>query len=71
MWTGGRQPKLRVIGDISCDINGSVACPVKPPYPDRAVYVYHPNSDKVTDGVAGRDPMIMAVEILQAQSSEP
>ena len=67
MWGGGRQPKLRVIGDISCDINGSIECTVKPAYPDRPVYVYHPDTGKVTDGFAGHGPVIMAVEILPAE----
>lgn len=67
IWAGDRKPKLRVIGDISCDINGSIQCTVKPAYPDNPVYVYHPNTGEVSDGFSGHGPVIMAVEILPAE----
>ena len=67
MWAGEKQPKLKVIGDISCDLDGAVQCTVKPTYPDNPLYVYHPNTGQTTDGVAGSGPVIMAVEILPAE----
>jgi len=67
MWAGGNRPKLRVIGDISCDPNGSVQCTVKPSDPGRPMYVYEPESGRVLDGVAGHGPVVMAVEILPAE----
>jgi alpha-aminoadipic semialdehyde synthase len=67
MWRGAGQPRLRVIGDISCDIDGSIQCTVKPTYPDNPVYVYHPDTGKTTDGFQGHGPVIMAVEILPAE----
>ncbi len=67
MWAGGRQPKLKVIGDISCDINGALQCTVKPSYPDKPLYVYQPETGRASDGVAGQGPVVMAVEILPAE----
>ena len=67
LWADDNQPKLRVIGDISCDINGSIECTVKPSYPDTPLYVYHPDTGHTTDGVTGHGPVIMAVEILPAE----
>ena len=67
LWAGDSKPKLKVIGDISCDINGSIQCTVKPSYPDNPVYVYHPNTGEVSDGFSGHGPVIMAVEILPAE----
>ena len=67
MWAGGRQPKLRVIGDISCDPDGSIQCTVKPTDPGNPMFVYEPESGRVMDGVAGHGPVVMAVEILPAE----
>jgi hypothetical protein len=67
MWTGGRQPKLRVIGDISCDPDGSIQCTVKPTDPGNPMYVYEPESGHVVDGLAGHGPVMMAVDILPAE----
>ena len=67
LWKNNQQPRLKVIGDISCDINGSIECTVKPAYPDNPVYVYHPDSGEVTDGFSGHGPVIMAVEILPTE----
>lgn len=67
MWAQGRQPKLRVIGDISCDPNGSVQCTVKATDPGDPVYVYEPATGRIVDGVAGHGPVMMAVDILPAE----
>ena len=67
MWAGGRRPKLRVIGDISCDPDGSIQCTVKPTDPGHPLYVYEPASGRAVDGVAGHGPVVMAVEILPAE----
>ena len=67
MWAGDRRPKLRVVGDISCDPDGSVQCTVKPTDPGNPVYVYEPDSGRTVDGVAGHGPVVMAVEILPAE----
>jgi alpha-aminoadipic semialdehyde synthase len=67
LWAPGRSPKLKVIGDISCDVNGSVECTVKPTEPGSPVYVYEPATGKVNDGFAGDGPVMMAVEILPSE----
>ena len=67
MWQKNRQPRLKVIGDISCDINGAIECTVKPAYPDNPVYVYNPETGEVIDGFSGNGPVIMAVEILPTE----
>jgi alpha-aminoadipic semialdehyde synthase len=56
-----------VIGDISCDIEGSVECTVKPTQPDNPVYVYDPHAREATDGVAGNGPVVMAVDNLPCE----
>jgi len=63
----GPPPRLRVIADISCDINGSIEATVKSTDPDRPVYVYDLEHDQVLDGIVGRGPVILAVENLPAE----
>jgi alpha-aminoadipic semialdehyde synthase len=61
------KPRLRVIGDISCDIEGSVEATVKATEPDKPVFVYDLDGEEAVDGVAGRGPVIMAVDNLPAE----
>ena len=63
------QPHLRVIGDISCDIEGSVECTVRATSPDSPVYVYDPLDGKDRDGIEGRGVVIMAIDNLPAEIS--
>ncbi len=61
------QPNLRVIGDISCDIEGSIECTIKSTDPANPVFVYDVSDGDAHDGVAGKGPVIMAVEILPSE----
>jgi len=67
IWAAGRHPKLKVIGDISCDVNGSIECTVKATEPGNPVYVYEPAVGQATDGFTGHGPVMMAVDILPAE----
>jgi saccharopine dehydrogenase (NAD+, L-lysine forming) len=58
---------LRVIGDISCDIEGAIEGTVKSTEPDEPVFVYDPSEDRAIDGVAGQGSVIMAVDILPSE----
>lgn len=60
-------PTLRVIGDISCDVEGSVETTVKATEPDDPVYVYLPAEDRAISGVEGAGPVVMAVDILPSE----
>jgi len=66
LYTGG-QPKLRVIGDITCDIDGSLACTTRATDPGNPVYVYDPATGQTADGVAGRGPVVLAVDFLPCE----
>jgi saccharopine dehydrogenase (NAD+, L-lysine-forming) len=61
------KPRLRVIGDISCDIEGAIQCTVKSTPIDDPVFVYDPATATVTDGYQGQGLVIMAVDILPAE----
>jgi len=59
--------RLRVVGDISCDVEGAIECTVKATEPDNPVYVYDPIADCAIDGIEGAGPVVMAVEILPSE----
>ncbi len=59
--------RLRVIGDISCDVEGAIEATVKATEPDNPVYVYDPVQDRAIDGVEEDGPVIMAVDILPSE----
>ncbi len=61
------QPKLRVIGDITCDVKGSIEVTVKATEPDEPIYVFQPETGTTSAGVEGRGPVVMAVEILPSE----
>lgn len=61
------EPKLKVVGDISCDVDGSIEFTVKSSTPDSPVYVYDPATDKVSDGVKGHGPVVLAVDFLPCE----
>ncbi len=66
MWTDG-PPRLRVVGDISCDIDGSVEATIKATTVGKPVFVWDVDEGTILDGVEGRGPVIMAVDILPAE----
>ncbi len=61
------RPRLRVIGDISCDIEGAIECTVKSTEPGDPIYVYNPLNGEITDGHEGPGVVIMAVDILPSE----
>ncbi|MDH4257419.1 MAG: hypothetical protein OEV50_01305, partial [Candidatus Aminicenantes bacterium] len=69
LFLGNTEPRLRVIGDISCDIEGSVEVTVRATMPDNPVFVYDLVKDEARDGVEGKGPVIMAIDNLPAEIS--
>lgn len=67
LYEKNKNPKLQVIGDISCDIQGGVECTLKPTDPGNPVYIYDPQKEIAIDGFKGNGPVIMAVEILPSE----
>jgi alpha-aminoadipic semialdehyde synthase len=64
---GTERPRLQVIGDISCDVEGAVEATVKCTEPGDPVFVYDPFTGETPAGVAGRGPVILAVDILPSE----
>ena len=61
------RPKLTVIGDISCDVQGSVECTLKPTPISDPIYVFDPFTEAITTGHQGEGMLIMAVDILPSE----
>jgi saccharopine dehydrogenase (NAD+, L-lysine-forming) len=56
-----------VVGDITCDINGSIECTVQPTDSETPVYVYDPAADRPIMGFEGNGPAVLAVYNLPAE----
>jgi alpha-aminoadipic semialdehyde synthase len=61
------KPRLRVIGDISADVNGAIEFTEKTTTPDAPVFVYNPHTDSVQDGYEGEGFVVMAVDNLPCE----
>ncbi len=61
------RPRLRVIGDISCDIEGSIEATVKATDSGSPFFVYEPDKGSVTEGTEGKGVIIMAVDNLPCE----
>ena len=59
--------RLKVIGDISADVNGAVEFTEKTTSPDNPVFVYHPSTDTIKDGYEGEGVVVMAVDNLPCE----
>ncbi len=67
LWEKAEQPRLKVIGDVSCDIEGSIECTMKSTEPDEPCFVYDPLTREARDGYEGQGPVVMAVDILPSE----
>jgi saccharopine dehydrogenase (NAD+, L-lysine-forming) len=63
----GCRPRLKVIGDISCDVHGSIEITARIAEPDHPCYVYLPGEGEVRDGIEGAGPVILAVDNLPCE----
>jgi alpha-aminoadipic semialdehyde synthase len=61
------QPRLRVVGDISCDVEGGIEATLHSTSQSDPVFIYDPVTDTARPGFEGRGPAIMAVDNLPAE----
>lgn len=66
LFSHGR-PALRVIGDISCDVEGAIECTIQTTEPNDPIYVYEPAGGRAVFGVEGDGPVVLAVDILPSE----
>lgn len=63
----GKDAKLKVISDISCDVNGSVECTEFATKIEEPLYVYNPLTRQCSIGYKGDGILMMTVDILPAE----
>ncbi len=59
--------RLRVIGDISCDVQGAIEFTMRCTNPGAPAFTYLIDSDSSQPGVAGNGPVVMAVDNLPCE----
>ncbi|MCB2198290.1 hypothetical protein KQI63_02735 [bacterium] len=60
-------PRLTVIGDVTCDPEGSIECTLTPTLPDKPVFVYRPETEDMVYGFEGDGLLMMTVDILPTE----
>ena len=65
-WKKG-ETRLQIIGDITCDTDGSIQCNLGSTHSGNPVYVYDPIEKTGTDGVEGRGPVVLATDNLPCE----
>ncbi len=61
------KPKLRVIGDISCDVRGAVEATVDATTPESPTYVYDPADGSTKEGFEGDGVVMMTIDNLPCE----
>jgi alpha-aminoadipic semialdehyde synthase len=67
LYSADNPPRLRIIGDISCDLFGGIECTMRISYIDRPFYVYDTITDSTIDGIKGKGPAILAIDHLPTE----
>jgi alpha-aminoadipic semialdehyde synthase len=67
LFSGRITPRLLGIGDISCDIGGSIECTTHATHSDAPFFVYDPLEDATIPGVEGFGVSVMAVDNLPCE----
>ena len=59
--------KIKVIGDISCDIDGAIEFVTDVTTPDNPALTFNPQNCEVTGGYEGRGPSVIAIDNLPCE----
>ncbi len=60
-------PRLIIVGDISCDIHGAIEFTIDCTKPDHPTFVYNPNTEQAKLGISGEGVVVMAVDNLPTE----
>lgn len=66
-FTECERPVLRVVGDISCDVDGAIECTSMVTKPDKPALTYNPLSHETSLGVKSEGVVIVAVDNLPCE----
>ncbi len=59
--------RLKVIGDVTCDIRGSLSSTIRATTPGDPVYLYDPELDQEREGFSDHGPLVLAVDNLPCE----
>jgi len=62
-----RKLRLELIGDLTCDVGGTIEITKKTTTPGQPTFVYDPSSGKITDGFEGKGVAVLAVDNLPCE----
>lgn len=65
-WTSDNR-RFRIVGDISCDVEGAIEFTMKCTKPDRPAFTYIIDEDRAELGVDGNGPVVMSVDNLPCE----
>jgi alpha-aminoadipic semialdehyde synthase len=66
LWSGPR-PRLRLLADLSCDLDGGLASTVRIGDPGDPLYEYDPAAHAARPALTGRGPLVLAIDNLPCQ----
>lgn len=67
LWEQSEMPRLKVVGDISCDVGGAIEFTVECTKPDHPTFVYDPLTEQALKGIEGSGVVVMAVDNLPTE----
>jgi alpha-aminoadipic semialdehyde synthase len=67
LFRGPEQPRMRVVGDVSCDVGGAIEFNVQCTEPGDPIYVYNPLTGEVVMGCGVTGVVVLAVDILPSE----
>jgi len=67
LWDNDAEPRLRLVTDITCDLDGSNELLLRLTDPGHPTYVVDPDTWALTPGFHGRGPVVLAVDILPSE----
>ncbi|MGB0714503.1 MAG: bifunctional lysine ketoglutarate reductase /saccharopine dehydrogenase family protein [Phycisphaerae bacterium] len=59
--------RLKVVGDITCDIDGSLECTTHATTPDNPTFIFDVEKGVAVEGPAGNGPLVLAVDFLPCE----
>ncbi|MBD3415169.1 MAG: hypothetical protein GF421_12170 [Candidatus Aminicenantes bacterium] len=67
VFSSHRNPRLKVIGDITCDIEGSVECTKFSTTPENPFFLFDPATEKISRDPQGKGLAVMSIDNLPAE----
>jgi alanine dehydrogenase len=67
LWESAAPPRLRVLADLSCDLEGALETTTRIATLDDPLYVVDPRTGRTAPGVEGPGPVVLAVDNLPAE----